>query len=429
MDLRRFYELAAVISTRAYLGIYKESPVGLISEPQNDDDLISNAHKIINGLISKTNDRNLMEISGRDIMLGSRRAVGILVNVLYSEGNRLWLLKLNAAEERSRRAAYDNYDLDSNRDVCSLLSDIPKKTSFHGVGTRDQTNPIDGTENDAIALFDGQHHSIIDVDDGISRTDTFSSSDIKTDSDGYNYRSGYPGLSHIAGLRKKRASSAPSRSKTGPRGRIARAQAAAVDRLFSAGKGRDKTTLRISNPRNSGNSNLKGAEKGDVLPYTYDMKSGRKIVLNKAYLDSVARQRNIEAMGNIKKLSEIGGGKSDDILPPVPIRAEWPGKSTGASVDKWLKRMTASNTDDSSSSLRPQIYDAYQLMEKLDMIFSVEHCFNCAHHSVALRHDAKEYLRNSNESLRVVAQLAYGESLDHYFILYNIYCASVANAD
>ena len=416
MDLRRFYELAAVISTRAYLGIYKESPVGLISEPQNDDDLISNAHKIINGLISKTNDRNLMEISGRDIMLGSRRAVGILVNVLYSEGNRLWLLKLNAAEERSRRAAYDNYDLDSNRDVCSLLSDIPKKTSFYGVGARDQTNPIDGLENDAIALFDGQHHSIIDVDDGISRTDTFSSSDIKTDSDGYNYRSGYPGLSHIAGLRKKRASSAPSRSKTGPRGRIARAQAAAVDRLFSAGKGRDKTTLKISNLRSSGNTNLKGADKGDVLPYTYDMKSGRKIVLNKAYLDSVARQRNIEAMGNIKKLSDVGGGKSDDILPPVPIRAEWPGKSTGASVDKWLKRMTASNTDDNSSFLRPQIYDAYQLMENLDMIFSVEHCFNCAHHSVALRHDAKEYLRNANESLRVVALLAYGESFDHYFL-------------
>ena len=407
MDLRRFYELAAVISTRAYLGIYKESPVGLILEPQNDDDLISNAHKIINGLISKTNDRNLMEISGRDIMLGSRRAVGILVNVLYSEGNRLWLLKLNAAEQRSRRTAYDNYDKDSNGDVCSFLSDLPNKSALSGVRARSHIKPIDDTENDAIALFDGQHHNIIDVDDGISRTDTFGSSDIKMDSDRYSYRVGDDILSQVGRQTKKRASSAPSRSKSGPRGRIAQAQAAAVDRLFSAGKNRDKSIA--SQQRISANSNSKGTDKGDGLPYTYDMKSGRKVVLNRAYLDSVARQRNLEAVGNIKKLTDIGGGKSDNVLPPVPIRPEWPGKSTCASVDKWMKRMTTSNTDDNSIYLRPLMYGAYQLMEKLDLIFSVEHCFNCAHHSVALRHDAKEYLRNANEALRVVAQLAYGE--------------------
>lgn len=417
MDLRRFYELAAVISTRAYLGIYKESPVGLISDPQNDDDLISNAHKIINGLITKTNDRNLMEISGRDIMLGSRRAVGILINVLYSEGNRLWLLKLNAAEQRSRQTASGNYDEESKGHALSLLPNRQKKCEFSGMGRVDQMNGVDGIEDDAIAVFDGRQHNIIDVDDGISRTDTFGSSEIKTDSDRFSYRLGDDIPQQIGVTRKKRASSAPSRSKSGPRWRIAQAQAAAVDRLFSAGKNKDRSNPRFADQLGPQQRNSKGADKGDGLPYTYDMKSGRKVVLNKAYLDSVARQRNLEAMGNVKKLTDICGEKSEDVLPPVPIKPEWPGKSTSASVDKWMKRMTSTNPDENSSVLRPQTYGAYQLMESLDLVISVEHCFNCAHHSVALRHDTKEYVRNANESLRVVAQLAYGERVTQSILL------------
>ena len=328
MDLRRFYELAAVICTRAYLGIYKESPLGLISDPQNDDDLISNAHKIINGLITKTNDRNLMEISGRDIMLGSRRAVGILINVLYSEGNRLWLLKLNAAEQRSRQTASDNYDEESKGDVLNLLSNRQKKCEFSEMRTRDQIEGVDGVEKDAIALFDGRQHNIIDVDDGISRPDTFGSSEIKTDSDRFSYRLGDNVSPQIGIIRKKRAFSAPSRSKSGPRWRIAQAQAAAVDRLFSAGKNKDRSNPRFVDQLGPQQRNSKGADKGDGLPYTYDMKSGRKVIVNKAYLDSVARQRNLEAMGNIKKLADICGGKSEDVLPPVPIRPEWPDRKS-----------------------------------------------------------------------------------------------------
>jgi hypothetical protein len=400
MDLKRFYELAAVIITRAYGGIYKESLVGIISDPQNDDDLVNNAHKVINGLISKTNDRSLMEISGRDVVSGSQKAVGILVSVLYSEGNRLWLQKLNKADDCQTEASEDddNYrDYGSNR----------KKNTVSSV-KRDKRGPTRRcpyTETAAeISSFDEQLDKIISCD---------GDSDSNSDRDSHGYRNDYNAISQMGGSRKKRPSSAPSRSKSGHRGRIALAQAAAVERLFSAGKYRDILINRLAD-RSAAKPPPATRQDSDrnSQPFTYDMKSGRKVILSQAYLDSVARQRKIEALNNVKKMSDIDGEKkySENGLPPVPSRPEWPGKSTGASVDKWIKRMTASSPEEDSALSRPQIYGAYQLMEKLDMVFSVEHCFNCAHHSLSLRHDPKEYMRNANEWLRAVAQLAHGEN-------------------
>lgn len=402
MDLKRFYELAAVIITRAYGGIYKESLVGIIPDPQNDEDLVNNAHKVINGLISKTNDRNLMEISGRDVVSGSHKAVGILVSVLYSEGNRLWLQKLNKADDYRTETSEDGED---NRYYGSNRKKNAIKRENRGASRR---CPYTETEAE-ISSFDEQLDRILSGD-GDSDTDDNLNSNSERDSRGY--RNDYNATSQMGGSRKKRPSSAPSRSKSGHRGRIALAQAAAVERLFSAGKYRDILISRLADrsavkpPPASRQDSDKNSQ-----PYTYDMKSGRKVILSKAYLDSVAKQRKLEAMNNVKKISDIDGEKKpiDSGLPPVPSRPEWPGKSTGASVDKWIKRMTASSQEENSSFSQPQIYGAYQLLEKRDMVISIEHCFNCAHHSLSLRHDPKEYLRNANEWLRTVAQLAHGE--------------------
>jgi hypothetical protein len=400
MDLKRFYELAAVIITRAYGGIYKESLAGIIPDPQNDEDLVNNAHKVINGLISKTNDRSLMEISGRDVVSGSQKAVGILVSVLYSEGNRLWLQKLNKADDCQTETSEDG---DDYRDYGSNR----KKNTANTV-KREKKGPTRRcpyTETEAeISSFDEQLDRIISGD---------GDDDSNSERDGHGYRNDYNAISQMGGTRKKRPSSAPSRSKSGHRGRIALAQAAAVERLFSANKYRDILIARLAE-QSAGKPPPATRPDSDKnsQPYTYDMKSGRKVILSQAYLDSVARRRKIEALNNVKKMSDIDGEKksSDTGLPPVPSRPEWPGKSTGASVDKWIKRMTASSPEEDSAFSRPQMYGAYQLMEKLDMVISIEHCFNCAHHSLSLRHDPKEYMRNANECIRTVAQLAHGEN-------------------
>ena len=342
MDLKRFYELAAVIFTRAYLGIYKEKLYGIILEPQNDDDLASNAQKVINGLLLKTNDPHLYAVSGTDVVSGSPEAVDAIVGVLYSEGNRLWLKKLTKLEEE--RAEAINIETNSNREE-------------------------------------------------------------------YKSRA----VAHIGGVRRNRPSSAPSRSKSGHRGRIALAQAAAVERLFSAGRNRAALQHHLALQAASQQTSSSRYRKEDTT-HTYDMKSGRKILLSQGYLDALTRQRKNEAVVNFKNMSELretGNRRNNEEnnLPLVPSRPEWPGHSTSASVDKWMKRMLVSrNGEDVDSALsRPCFYAAYQLMEKLDMVISIEHCFNCAHHSLSLRHDPNEYSKNTDTVLRAVAQLAHGE--------------------
>ena len=185
MDLNRFYELAAVIFTRAYFGIYKEPLPSIIANPQNDDDLVNNAHKIINGLISRTNDRSLMEISGRDVVSGNPRAVSILVNVLYSEGNRLWLQKLSKAEGNLRD------DGDGDRHVGL---DPRKKTGVKSGDNRDRRIYNKGrlyVESDAETnSFDEQLDKIICGDGRDSRLGGDSGSDMKSNSDRDNYSNG-----------------------------------------------------------------------------------------------------------------------------------------------------------------------------------------------------------------------------------------------
>lgn len=350
MDLKRFYDLAAVIFTRAYLGIYKEKLYGIILEPQNEDDLANNAQKVINGLLLKTNDPHLYAVSGTDVVSGNPEAVDAIVGVLYSEGNRLWLKKLNKMEE-DRAAAMD--------------------------------------------------------------LETYSSRE--------EYQS--RAVTNIGGVRRSRPSSAPSRSKAGHRGRIALAQAAAVERLFSAGRNRVALARHLAQQASSQPESSSSRHRKEDLTHTYDMKSGRKVLLNQAYFDALARQRKSDAAGHPKNMSDIreAGDRSkrsyeENNLPLVPSRPEWPGQSTGASVDKWVKRMLVSRVgEDVDSALsRPRMYGAYQLMEKLDMLISIEHCFNCAHHSLSLRHDPNEYSKNTDTVLRAVAQLAHGESQKYF---------------
>ena len=411
MDLKRFYKLAAVIFTRAYIGIYKENDSGMIHEPQTDEDMINNAQKVIDGLLTKTNDPDIMSVSGADIVSGDHKAVDAIVSVLYAEGNRLWLKKLSRIEESRQQV---------QRDEQSCVSEPMQRKKKNGKRARRKASEDAlNSDNQDGAKEDMRSRSEMDDD---RRMDQANNDDRVEYGHSEDYKA--IAIAQVGGVRRKRPSSAPShsRSKNGPRGRIALAQAAAVERLFSTGRHKEALEQHLAQQaitQQESSSAKQSGERREDRTHTYDMKSGRKILLTQAYLDAAARQRKVEAVGNLKNASDIEGNQSrenrnrnnESSLPPVPSRPEWPGKSTGASVDRWIKRMLIARTGDEidSSYSHPRHFSAYRIMEKLDMVISIEHCFNCAHHSLSLRHDPNEYSKNTDTVLRAVAQLAHGK--------------------
>lgn len=425
MDLKRFHQLAAVIFTRAYLGIYKESFAGMIKEPQNDDDLVNNAQKVIDGLFIKTSDRTLTEVSGEEIVSGSHNAISVVVTVLYSEGNRLWLQKLSKLEENKKDIPENN-----ERHYNSEVGQRKMKKTNSVMTKRRIKKQIEDSKTD--------RESSIRSDEKENGEELRTKSEVKDlasniERNDYTHTEDYKAiaLEQIGRVRRKRPSSAPSRSKSGPRGRIATAQAAAVERLFGAGRHKEELDAHLAaqakaqqlQPSSPSNHSKQTGDGKEAEQFTYDMKSGRRILMSQAYLDSLAKQHKVEAMGNLKNASDMEAGGSSEShnkkgknssdlgLPPVPSRPEWPGRSTGASVDRWVKRMLVARTGDEPDSAlsHPRQYSAYQLLEKLDFVISIEHCFNCAHHSLSLRHDPNEYIKNANTFLRIVAQIAHGK--------------------
>jgi hypothetical protein len=70
----------------------------------------------------------------------------------------------------------------------------------------------------------------------------------------------------------------------------------------------------------------------------------------------------------------------------------------------------------------PRYYTAYNSMEPLDLIVSVEHCCNCEHHSMTLRHDPREYADYSDAALLVLARKLHGMyslNKQRYLLRYN----------
>jgi len=176
---------------------------------------------------------------------------------------------------------------------------------------------------------------------------------------------------------------------------------------------------------NSNNNNFNSGE-----PYTYDMKSGRRIPLSEAECQAEERRRKKEAVGHIKALTEMdeelmGSGSPTNNnaqrnadFNSGPTRAEWPGKSTGRSVEEWLQKMkkiraeTEGDKGNNSEQLpTAKFYGAYQKLQKTDLVISVEHCWNCEHHKVSLRHDPAQYVSMADSFLKNLAQVAHSSGI------------------
>lgn len=88
LDLEKFRSLATVIFTYAYQAIYKEEII------VNDEEVDQyHCQAVIDGLYRRTENTVLNSITGGDVCKGSHKAIGILVGILFAEGQRLWLEK------------------------------------------------------------------------------------------------------------------------------------------------------------------------------------------------------------------------------------------------------------------------------------------------------------------------------------------------
>jgi hypothetical protein len=133
LDLRRFRQMASVIFTRTYQAIYKEYD-GIISDPQNEQEQAHNASRVINGLLKKTGNTALVDITGHDVVAGSHKAIGILVGVMYAEGNRLWFEKLKRSEDNVRHGDGDETGANATDDLTD--DGAPKRKNGKGVRRR-----------------------------------------------------------------------------------------------------------------------------------------------------------------------------------------------------------------------------------------------------------------------------------------------------
>ena len=414
LDLKKFTAMAVTIFTRAYQGIYKEYE-GIISDPQNEGEQASNAQKVINGLFKKTGNDALNEIVGHDVVCGSHKAIGILVGILYAEGNRLWQEKLNRVEASKVKSQNDDME------ALQKKKKPVKKSKKRRVKKTEETVP----ESDAPAdvMHEGTENSVA-VSVPVTMIHESSSQAAQEGrgaiNDGHReeYRGGAAAAHHgVEGVPVRRI-----RPKSAPSQRISSSQAAACNRLYRHDNRHRKAVDahvavhghvkpwqadNMPPPVPGASSPINRKQQQQVSdppiipvpqeqPHTYDPTTGRRITLVEyhAKMAELQKKRVQDAVGNLKHGSDLDDQKGNNPatdqnhnpLPPVPTKPVWPGKSTGNSVDKWVQRMTVARVgaEPVDPNATPRYYKAYNLLEKMDLVISVEHCFNCIHHCAVI---------------------------------------------
>lgn len=232
--------------------------------------------------------------------------------------------------------------------------------------------------------------------------------------------------------KKKRPSSAPSaRLYTAPKSREEREKERAEKELMQ----KEKNALASAHPPPPSTNH-------QPQNFTYDLKSGRRILLSAEEIAERQRRALALASGNTIEIdlvtgAGVGGGggggggggsggrptspgkspvdknqacnQSNPNPNPGPTRPEWPGTSTARSTEQWVKKMREEREGgkDKQNGWKDggRYLGVYDRMEGGDVILSVEHCHSCAQHNATLRHDAKTYCQQASLILKSLAQV------------------------
>ena len=175
-------------------------------------------------------------------------------------------------------------------------------------------------------------------------------------------------------------------------------------------------------------------ESEEGVAYTYDL-NGRKIVLTDVDKEAMMRWKqrkeamaaegdkendNNSAMAEFMNRPSTAGGRSKFKREPIlcqevmPERTvpEWPSARVEKSAEEFVRkqleaRKLEKGDKERISPLRPRMFGAYEKLENLDLIFSIEYCHNCKFHNISLRHDPQEYINHADQFLKHLARLTH----------------------
>jgi len=504
MDLEKFRSLAPLIFVRAYNAIYKERLLSVNPYTGEEDPKVG-AQAVIEKLYEKTQVSALQTITGADVVEGGHKAIGVLVGVLFAEGQRMWLAK----QEEKKRVVIDDdqksvpvysagaaiLDEEEEEKVSVPAASMPKKVVRKGKKKQKRKVPATAT---APAL--GEPKQVPEYnDDQFEEEEPESDERLKIVTQ--NYEESFSGIDEnnpspkdvkvlmdrIAELEhqlkskstnpsvnvsmgkirrvrtKDRAPMSPSdRPGTAPAPGvsqdppIALASAAPQPWLPRAVRPSSAPSIRrkvlaphVQNSAIGGEGESAFPSKPSTPPmpaiprfpaswYTYDMSSGRRVLMSEAEREAVEARKKKEALGNIKSaadmISEGGGAENSHPKPPralspreevvVPVAPKWPGPSTESSVEAWKKKQQAARepkgklgkllTEQSetvqaaiAAFKEPKHFPAYKLLENEDLVISIEHCHSCSLHNVTLRHKTGEYVKRADSFLRAMAHITH----------------------
>lgn len=478
LDLEAFRSKASDIFVLAYQAIYSEqfpSLHGIAS----DELQMAYTKLVIQGLYEKTRNKALMDVNSIDVVQGNHRALGVLVGILFAEGQRLWLEKVNggnnditSSENKSspfrngnkgnkhRKVKVSTKDSGSYspqhirmkttkdiyvKDPNAQMKDIPffPKTGTNRIANRinylksNLDNNNDSNNDLSKAPVDAHNEAWVEseenntssdsglkkkkrkkkkrskkssdevVDDEMKEPSSPTESDRvlqdinDIDNDNNNIEDNGNIKSSITKNinAKKRPTSAPStrRRVTSPSSRLY--QPRVVDDSVVA-----KEVVVPTKPT---------IKKMDDDKYTYDMKSGRRILISQDELNRKNHKLELgadiaDAINNSPTRTK---SDSNSFSAVHPTRPQWPGSSTEWSVDEWLKKQKEMKDRDHNINApiiaQPKFYHSYSKLEPKDLIISIEHCYNCNHHNIHTRHDANGYITHADQTLRALALVAH----------------------
>jgi hypothetical protein len=471
LDLENFRSLAPLIFTRAYCAIYKENAFSLQPDSSKED-IILISQLVIDGLVSKTRNPALSMISGFDVFQRNHRAIGILVGILFDEGQRLWLEKRgkknkdgNNTSPTSPSSKGKDSD-DSPRDIRKLLSKIdnledqlsqlnlkpdrPRSTSK----TRRRKSSHKKNEDEEVSLRKDNEKQQISGENNPETSEDPVATEHAVESNGNSHnnitRKRPASAKSSSELHQQHCSSENTANKISPRPSSAGGNATKIIRHLKMQKDyrypTESSVLPMpprSPDRPSSASAVRKPASSSHANYTYDLISGRKIPVketNNVYnqqhiltnLDQLQFNQNKQVIQDSlypnerKKENHHNTGGSSSL----PLKPEYPCKRIEQSVDEWLKRMRELNrleadphyhsdlltanvpTSFASSSSSPVIvyHPAYEIMEEHDIILSIEHCHNCEHHNVSLRHNSKEYIEKAQSLMKTFSSYLFHEN-------------------
>ena len=124
---------ASVIFIRAFEAIYKTIITEKIIRPMNKADHAANAELFLKALKEITKNSDLDGITGMEISDGDYNAIGVVVCIMFAEGQRLWADRIRRKKAEAARAAAEGKEITAEVPATSSPSEdthVDSKKSF-----------------------------------------------------------------------------------------------------------------------------------------------------------------------------------------------------------------------------------------------------------------------------------------------------------